>query len=431
MKQCSINPAMNLDMESGAQAHALSRNAGLRAFERGLQSRHAFGVRRFTGALGSGSVSGSSWNGSLSSILCLAALAGAAPVQGMPDANTPPPPAPHAHHQIQWVERCDGVQGESGPVRQVLELAQAAVPGNLAGVGVMAAPQPPGAPELPVPPQPPVFIGVPDVSELVGNAMTMAAGGGYAGGGAGFGIGGSWAAGVFPPLIVASDLNPGEQAELQEDLNVMHRILTKAVDKASGTVKGRTALGIELQLPLRQAGPSSLCIEDFGVVFFLQVNYPLVAPETQETSEPVAEKPADTTWEDARAELYGSNRSHARSAAAVYRLRNSGQVEPYDAGRVDALKAALLEMAKNASNIRHVEPEKQIVVVAQGPGQTDSSNAPSPKRERYGTPDPSATNRGARPTLMTLRFKKADADAAARGEISFEEFGRRVVLWTR
>ena len=69
--------------------------------------------------------------------------------------------------------------------------------------------------------------------------------------------------------------------------------------------------------------------------------------------------------------------------------------------------------------------------VRKGPRQTASNSASSPKRERYGIPAPSATNRGACPILMTLRFKKAAADAAAWGEISAEEFGRRVVLWTR
>ncbi len=413
-------------MESGPEEPHSPAGAGLRAFERGLQSRHAFGVRRFTGAIGSCSVSGHSWNRCLSSFLCLVAVAAAAPVLGMPDAHTPVPPVPNAHHQIQSVERCDGIQGRSGPVRQVLQLAQAAGAGNMAGVGVMATPEPPA------PPEPPAFYAMPEVNELVNNAMAMAAGAGYAGGGVGFGIGGSWAGGVTTPLIIASDLSPDRQVELSEDLSVMGRILGKAVDKASGKGKGHTALGIHLQLPFKQAGPSSLYLDDFGVVFFLQVNYPLVAPETQETSEPVAEKPADTTWEDARAELYGNNRSRPRVGIAGYAARIGGQTEPYDAARVEALKAALVEAAKNASNIRQLGSERQIVVVAEGPGQPASNASPAPKLlERYGIHDASATSLAARPTLLTLRFRKADADAAARGEISPEEFGKKVVLWTR
>ena len=69
--------------------------------------------------------------------------------------------------------------------------------------------------------------------------------------------------------------------------------------------------------------------------------------------------------------------------------------------------------------------------VRKGPRQTASNSASSPKRERYGIPGPSATNRGVSPPLMTLRFKKTGADAAARREASAEEFGTRVVLWTR
>ncbi len=44
---------MNLDMESGAEAPQSPAMRDCRAFLRGLEPREAFGVRRFTAAMGS------------------------------------------------------------------------------------------------------------------------------------------------------------------------------------------------------------------------------------------------------------------------------------------------------------------------------------------------------------------------------------------
>jgi len=56
-----VNLPMNLDTERGAEAHALSRNAGLRDVER-VRRGEAFGVRRFTAALDSRPLSSSQRN---------------------------------------------------------------------------------------------------------------------------------------------------------------------------------------------------------------------------------------------------------------------------------------------------------------------------------------------------------------------------------
>ncbi len=318
---------------------------------------------------------------------------------------------------------------ELGRVGQELQLAQAALGGSMGGVGVMATAEPIEPPE---PPEPPAVYALPDLDNIVGGAMAQvqtALGGGYGGGMGGYGIGGSGGGVPTTPLIIAADLDSGAQSEIHEDLSVMSRILAKAVNKASGEVKNRIALGINVQLPFGQPRPASLYLEDFGAVFLLQVNYPMVAPPSREDAEAPAEKPSDTTWEDARAELYGDNRAKRSTGVVPPGGRASGQAE-YDASRVDALKTALLEAARNVSNIRHLKPEERIVIVVQGPGQPAAKSAHNRFLQRYGLHDLSASSLAAGPTLLTLRFKKADGDAVARGEISLDEFGKRAAFWT-
>ena len=280
------------------------------------------------------------------------------------------------------------------------------------------APEPPEVPEVPEVPGVPVTPAMPDVAAIVNGAMAQVH----------TAFGNDWnSLTTGTPLILASRLNAKQRDELQEDLTVMARILSKSVAKASAGAKSRKAMGITIQ-PWGRSAPSSLYLENYGPLFLLHVGYPLVAPPAKTDKAKADEKPVDPTWEETRAELYG-NRNGKRATLFGANSGPGSQVE-YDGERVDALKRALLEAARNAANLRGVEPSESITIAVQGTAQ------PQPKR-------PEATNLetrdggkvvllqrggGGPATLMTIRFAKSDADALAANKLTAAEFAGKAVV---
>jgi hypothetical protein len=67
-------------------------------------------------------------------------------------------------------------------------------------------------------------------------------------------------------------------ADIGEDLNVMARILAKAATGDGD--QPSSAMGINIRNSLFGSGtsPQNLYLEGYGVLFFLNVNYPLIAP---------------------------------------------------------------------------------------------------------------------------------------------------------
>lgn len=225
------------------------------------------------------------------------------------------------------------------------------------------------------------------------------------------------------PLIVRfSDSNREAETSLREDLPVMNRILTKIVEGEGRGAIGH-AMGIVLSTIPGARRPQSLYLEGYGALFLLNVDFPLVAPET-ETKEP-QEKPADSTWEEARREVYGQRRVEVRLRADESRAQ-------FDPEKVENLKNELLKVLKNAANIRELKAEESVTVVVVGTGGRSSERIVRSQvvPNRYNAPRTrllaSAGSRSATTeSTLTLRVKKADAAALAEGNIDLQEFTKR------
>src|SRR5713101_7510897 len=226
-------------------------------------------------------------------VLCLAALAAGAqtpPAKG-PAPSPPlalPPPAAAAPE----------------PPDPNDPLDEAPPPEVHKGYGVrkkITAPLPPGEPAD-------VLVG--------GNAFGGGAGGGFGGGGVGasfdpttalpyhdftYARGGKAARSV---VIESREPDPNAIATVEEDLNVMSRILEKAISPSQDETK--RVMGIEVRSWFGPAaGARNLYLEGYGAVFLLNVDLPLLAPPEGKT-EPKAKEPASSEWEDARQEIYGN-----------------------------------------------------------------------------------------------------------------------------
>jgi len=247
--------------------------------------------------------------------------------------------------------------------------------------------------------------------------------------------------GFAPVLVIPAKEMPSETYDrIVEDLSIMSRIIEKSLRDGSEQVYGTvgTAYGMyngadglyaqTLFLPSDSAGPRvlrssggqprAIYIGGYGVVFSLQVDFPLVPPP--ETAEPnkTADK-TDRVWAAAQRELVNPQ--------AALRMRPAGsQARPYRPEAVENLRSTLLAVLKHASNIRDLEPESWLTILVQGP-----STAPDQSQDFSG--DQQVGLIGTRPagrTLLTLRAKKTDIDQLAKGPLEQTEFHKRVQITT-
>jgi hypothetical protein len=230
-------------------------------------------------------------------------------------------------------------------------------------------------------------------------------------------------------------------AEAEEDMNVMAHILDKAVseDRKSGR-----AMGISVYNRFSWGGgtsPQNLFIEGSGALFFLNVNYPLLPAPDKEGSAEAKEKPA-SEWESAKKEMtaprggadnfftLGESFDHAF-------VWDGGSSAPYDAEKVEDLKAALLPALKNAANIRKLKSDETVTVVVTGTsvlsgGKTIKTKSDD-KAARYRDAelvvvDAKAANRATAPAKLVLRVKKSDADAFQNGKLNLDDFKKKVTV---
>jgi hypothetical protein len=223
-------------------------------------------------------------------------------------------------------------------------------------------------------------------------------------------------------VIRSSESDPKEQPQLEEDLAVMSRILEKvASERSGGQSYGAKAMGIDVFYAPAVSPLRSLYLDGYGALFMLNVGFPFLSPPQAEGQQ---EKPeANTDWEDAKQELYGQPGGRRGMIAPG---------EPYDEERVNRLRDGLLESLKNATNIRGLKPDDSITVCVFGGPSSGQPRARTYVKRSTGSSEArsavTASGRAGSPvreTIMTIRVKKSDADAFAKGAMTPEVFRKR------
>jgi hypothetical protein len=222
-------------------------------------------------------------------------------------------------------------------------------------------------------------------------------------------------------------MEPKGQADLEEDLAVMGHILDKAMDELPARSHLHTAMGIDVFVGPGSSAMRNFYLEGYGAVFSLNVGFPLLPPPPK--AEPKTEQgEADPAWEEARQELQVGG-TGPRAAGG----------EAYSEETVKALKDRLLESLKSAANIRHMQARDFVTVCVFGGGSGGMVTAKGTARASAGTRpgmEPFSTwvltdhGGGQRGTIMTVRAKKADIDAYAKGDLDSEQFRKRTQLET-
>ncbi|PYJ84082.1 MAG: hypothetical protein DME22_14040, partial [Verrucomicrobia bacterium] len=256
-------------------------------------------------------------------------------------------------------------------------------------------------------------------------------------------------------VIQFSQPDPQGLDAMQEDLNVMSLLLQRKLEDAVGENSPAYKMGIPLLLRSGQRGIESLYLDGFGALFTVNVNFPLVPPPVNK-----AKENEDTTgsddWDKARKELYG-----VRESRDIVNPYGSAGV-PYDAEQVGALKAALLEALKNAANIRGLKSDESAIVTVFGSESVEAGRgaAGGPAGGRYtvgrryapheasgatggfggagnasrgmtpgaGMSGFAAASMNGRGTVLTVRVKKSDTEAFAKGKMNFDQFQQKAVI---
>ncbi len=225
-------------------------------------------------------------------------------------------------------------------------------------------------------------------------------------------------------VIRSSNPDTKEDTNLEEDLAVMSHILDKTIeDLSEGRGHGHSAMGINVFFNPAGNSMRNFYLEDYGAVFMLNVGFPLLAPSAK-AEEQKESSSTGSAWAEAKAEVFGDHTPGHSSAAS----------EPYDAEKVERLKTSILEALKNATNIRGVKSDESVTVCVFGTGGPGKAKA-APHRSHNGDSDvmvwfDSDNSDSQRGTVLTIRVKKSDLDAFAKGSLKLEDLRHKAKVTT-
>lgn len=238
-----------------------------------------------------------------------------------------------------------------------------------------------------------------------------------------------------PVLVIpAKEMDTATYSRIVEDLSVMSRIIEKNVAGAPELMPYRLE---EMYAPsllklagpdhstlpvLRSSGgrPKSVYVGGYGVLFCLEVKFPLVPPPEMPKPDQNTEK-TDQVWAAAQREL-------ADPQGARRGRRAGTEGETCKAEAVEGLKNALIATLKHVANIRDLEPESWLTILVQGPSTIQEP--PADPSDSQPMPLIGGAHAAGR-TLLTLRVKKADVDQFAKGQLDDTQFQQRVQIVTR
>ncbi|PYM10436.1 MAG: hypothetical protein DME18_16285 [Verrucomicrobia bacterium] len=241
-------------------------------------------------------------------------------------------------------------------------------------------------------------------------------------------------------VIRTSDADAKAQGNLEEDLAVMSRIFDKTLAQKLDEDRQNRFMGINVLFGPGSSPIRSIYLEGYGALFLLNVNFPLLPPpEKPEQTKDKSE--TDSTWEKAKRELYGQHDAWSQVGSAFKFSMAGGAEQEYDEKKVEDLKEGLLEAIKNATNIRNLKSDETITVCVFGGASAAPGKAKAAAKTKRVTVAPDDEGNQVlledredgtptHGTIMTIRAKKSDADAFARGKLNLNDFRKKTSITT-
>lgn len=237
-------------------------------------------------------------------------------------------------------------------------------------------------------------------------------------------------------VVPAKRSRPEDLGPIVQDLQVMCRIFDKKVDPSALAAFAARAPESTLVGALfsRQSGAQTeaLYLEDYGVVFFIKVAFPLDFSEPEQKPEAQGQLGADPLWQSVREETLYGNRTSAQP-------NDPERAEAMNREATCILTTTLVQALKHAANIQALEPSEKIIIRATGRNQPDSRPPHLRGRRRgtgynggaydmYGGTDSLSTATSSRPTTLIVRTTKADVDDYSGGRLTFEQFEANAIV---
>jgi hypothetical protein len=276
-------------------------------------------------------------------------------------------------------------------------------------------------------------------------------------------------------VVPANEVKAEDLAEIIEDMQIMSHILDERFKETRRVQGVFTDFGDFFGRDNRQTEATYL--QGYGVLFSMEVNFAFSPPPKSQAQEPEksAEK-VDSTWLQAKQQMF---------SPGTYK----GTVRPdwakeHDSRMVEELKRDLITTLKHAANIRGMQHDEWIILTVIGGGRQaggvfggggfmmggmgmsggsvyggTSSGVTGGFGGGYGVADGSSgyggggmmgggsggmmggmggfsemgvfSAMGVSPaTVLTIRAKKTDIDAFAKGQQDFEQFRQKVQIFT-
>jgi len=235
--------------------------------------------------------------------------------------------------------------------------------------------------------------------------------------------------------VIPSEATSDEAlAESRDDLAVMATLLNRAAQPDRGR---QGDLLLELKDWKLGGGRDleALQIDGYGAVFFLGVDYPLVAPAAVEPPPNEPKNIQDNTWEKTRRELLGGGAPESDDSSPDPAMDDGSPATPFDPERVRQLEQRLKEALRHASNLRHLGGEDWIIVQVTGRSARPRPGAGGGFALLGGGAGGTAMISGKPPrgenSQMILRVRKSAAENLAAGRLKLEDFAREVKVSRR
>ena len=239
-------------------------------------------------------------------------------------------------------------------------------------------------------------------------------------------------------VIPAAEMKIENLAAITEDMSVMSRIFDNILSQARLTTGGSWSIGFDSRLFGRSSGAiEAIYLEGYGALFLMKVNALLSPPPEALEEKETEEEDTDPLWTQLRQEIYAPEEVDRRR-------RGDRPEEKYDSEKVKELKETLIKTLKHAANIRNLKPDESVILTVIGKaGQSGTrTTTRSYGRSRLGSSisrgRSSIRVRGAPgvptvaasllPTVLTIRAKKSDIDAFAKGQLTFDQFRQKTQL---
>jgi hypothetical protein len=240
-------------------------------------------------------------------------------------------------------------------------------------------------------------------------------------------------------VIPSEQIKTEDLVAVTEDMSVMSAIFLKNLQQANITPSGGSLFVSSRDPFTRYFGGGrgaiqSMYLQGYGVLFLMNVDFPLSPPPQAEQEEETKEKEdTDPVWDQVKRDMYEPQAARRRKA--------DRPAEEYDAEKVENLKTTVINALKHTANIRSLKPDESVVVTIAGSGgsATNVTTVITGKgqvviqdkgRNTIRIVDaPQSADLGlSAPAVLIIRVKKSDIDGLARGDFDLSQFRQRVLM---